>query len=578
MSPRRRDCAFGTRSAIISERQPVTTAPFALPAEAPVTVAAPGAARKKDMPAYFAAHGRFGTVMVVAAVVMLASCGAASYFVRDNIVRPASTCAGSSFYDVQAGDNWNTRWKRYMYPPQSGDYGDVSCCAMSNAAVSSQWTSLPESCPAGCSASGNTCSLGGCHGDYEKRAVLFNKCMNNVARAAKCPPHVNDTGRMYAHFSRNSDGDLDRFAADFDPDTGRRAVFLDVDDFLADCFARIDYADQRTTYGPILLGVFLLPTLIWLAVVLEMTLCWKKRATAKKLNTSDKSEKVAAASDTVDGAAAAASEQSITLEDPEAAAGTVADLAADKAAGSAGAFGGVFGGGKPSADAAAAQGAAAAAVAAPPSVPTTAAPKLGARLENSRAALGSGLVLSEMAAKKMKGDGKLAKGLRAFVDSALFGLLKHIVGTWTTLASQQAAFLVPTNRYVTDQILLGGAIVAASLLTPVLFVGRLERTHVLFDGVPAQSDDTPRPRPSAPAPRPAPGARSRGWERTSARRRRRRVVVPPRRCSPSSTRWWRSSPSSPSSSRRRGRRGWWPSRPSTPSRCSTSARRPCCPS
>ena len=60
--------------------------------------------------------------------------------------------------------------------------------------------------------------------------------------------------------------------------------------------------------------------------------------------------------------------------------------------------------------------------AAPPKV------SLGAGLENTRNALGKGLVLSELAAKKMKGDGKLAKGLRAWVDSALFALLKHISG------------------------------------------------------------------------------------------------------------------------------------------------------
>ena len=99
---------------------------------------------------------------------------------------------------------------------------------MSNAGESASWAVLPESCPAGCTT--GTCSLGGCHEDYEERAVRFNDCMRNVARAATCPPHVNDTGRMYAHYQLTEDGELDRFAAQFDPDTGRRAVFLDMDD------------------------------------------------------------------------------------------------------------------------------------------------------------------------------------------------------------------------------------------------------------------------------------------------------------------------------------------------------------
>ena len=77
----------------------------------------------------------YAKVMFCAAVFVLLGSTFATFFVQQQIVSPKGThCVGKSFYDVTKGkSSWNRRWKRFVYPPQSGDYGDVSCCDMSNA-------------------------------------------------------------------------------------------------------------------------------------------------------------------------------------------------------------------------------------------------------------------------------------------------------------------------------------------------------------------------------------------------------------------------------------------------------------
>ena len=160
----------------------------------------------------------YARIMLCAAVVVFLGAAFATFFVQQQIVNPkGSHCIGKSFYNVAKGkSSWNRRWKRFVYPPQSGNYGDVSCCDMSNAEKSSSWDKLPETCPAGCSS--GTCSLGGYPKEYSERAKRFNACMERVHETVTCPPHVNDTGRMFSHYQRNAEGELDRFAADFDPE------------------------------------------------------------------------------------------------------------------------------------------------------------------------------------------------------------------------------------------------------------------------------------------------------------------------------------------------------------------------
>ena len=94
-------------------------------------------------------------------VFMLAACAYATNYVQSTVATTTTHCEGASFYSVKPGSSWNKRWKRFVHPPQSGNYGDVSCCDKNNGAeASSRWDALPETCPSGCAT--GTCSLGGC--------------------------------------------------------------------------------------------------------------------------------------------------------------------------------------------------------------------------------------------------------------------------------------------------------------------------------------------------------------------------------------------------------------------------------
>jgi hypothetical protein len=366
----------------------------------------------------------FARITVGIAVVVFLGCAYATIFVQDQIVSPqGAKCVGKSFYEVQKGKSaWNIRWKRFMYPPQSGDYGDVSCCAMNNAEQSSSWDKLPETCPSGCSS--GTCSLGGCPKEYSQRAKRFNACMERVAEVSRCPPHVNDTGRMFAHYQRNSKGELDRFAADFDPNTNRRAVFLDIDDFLSDCEARIAFADQRLKYGGLLLVILLLPTIVWIGIIVEMVLCRKRYLSASR----KKHEKYQETQEKAENAVDSAGDVEL-MENPMKV----------------------------------------------PAVITT-----DLKIEN---AAGKVIAISKIAAKKLEGNNsQWATCFKDWVQSAYFELLKFVFGVAVTLASQQASFLSPTNRYITEQQLLGNAIVVSSICTPVFFGLGLARARLLFDG------------------------------------------------------------------------------------------------
>ena len=369
------------------------------------------------------------------AIFMAVACTIATFTVYNQIVSPPTSCVGPSFYEVQKPTGaWNKRWKRFIYPPQSGNYGDVSCCS-SNAPASSEWKTLPTTCPSGCSS--GTCSLGGCHSEYEARAVRFNSCMEKVRLAAKCPPHVNDTGRMYSHYQRNAEGELDRFAADFDPVTNRRAVFLDMDDFLDDCEARISYAEQRNEYGSTILVVFLIPTFAWLLIVAEMLFSPKKRSQSKAEMAVEKAE--------------------MAVEKAEAAstAGDIVDKVQQNNKYTV------------------------------PSKPDTSNMISNSMKSRPTAeeATGKILSISETLSEKLKRKNwKCAIALRACTKSAYFELFKFVFGSFTTLASQQGTFLSPTNRYVTDQLLLGSAIIASAIGTPILHVWKADIVHVLYDG------------------------------------------------------------------------------------------------
>ena len=85
--------------------------------------------------------------------------------------------------------------------------------------------------------------------------------------------------------------------------------------------------------------------------------------------------------------------------------------------------------------------------------------------------------------KKLEGNNsQWATCFKDWVQSAYFELLKFVFGVAVTLASQQASFLSPTNRYITEQQLLGNAIVVSSICTPVFFGLGLARARLLFDG------------------------------------------------------------------------------------------------
>jgi hypothetical protein len=253
--------------------------------------------------------------------------------------------------------------------------------------------------------------------------------MEQVGLATKCPPHVNDTGRMYSHYSRTADGELDRFAADVSPITKRRAVFLDIDDFLDDCESRINYAHTRSAYGSTVLVVFLIPTVAWISIAVEMLLHCQRLSHSK----AEKAlEKVAAVGDVVD-------------------VGVVGDINVSKMKYKMA--------GKPAG---------------------TSTVKYKPTLEETTGGL---LSISETAAEKLKRKNwKCAIALRSCTKSAYFQLFKFCFGTFTTLASQQGTFLSPTNRYVTDQLLLGSAIIVSAIGTPILHVWRAKIAHVLFDG------------------------------------------------------------------------------------------------
>ena len=360
----------------------------------------------------------FALSMVVVAACIFVACAYATAHVRGLLLAEGTggRCEGPSFYEYRPKDSaWNKRWKRFVYPPARNSYGEVGCCDGS-AVTSAEWTKLPETCPVGC----GTCAGGACPEEYSERAKRFNKCMASVHRASKCPPHVNDTGRMYAHYARNSQGELDRFSADFDPTNGKRAVFLEMDSFLDDCEARIAYADQQEEYSSTVVGVLLVPTAVWLVILAEMVLCWKKRARGSSQEAHEKADK------RQDGA------QSAT------------DTAGE--------------------------------------IELTDNPMAGGPNMDATAGVENIMALSEIAASRLKGDGKCKTGLRACVNSAYFEQFKFLFGTVLTLYSQQNSFLQPTNRYITDQQLLGGAIAISALCTPILFGLRLERSHTLFDG------------------------------------------------------------------------------------------------
>ena len=108
-----------------------------------------------------------------------------------------------------------------------------------------------------------------CRDGYDALAKRFNKCMESVHRAmTACPPHTNDTGRMYSHYARNPDGELDRFAADFSPGRGAAQGSLPQHTILSGRLrGSISYADQREKLGPFVFASLVALFALWCCVL-----------------------------------------------------------------------------------------------------------------------------------------------------------------------------------------------------------------------------------------------------------------------------------------------------------------------
>ena len=77
----------------------------------------------------------FALALAGVALVVFVACAYAAGFVQ-SAVSFSQHCEGASFYAIKPNRGmWNKRWKRFVHPPQSGNYGDVSCCDSNNGAV-----------------------------------------------------------------------------------------------------------------------------------------------------------------------------------------------------------------------------------------------------------------------------------------------------------------------------------------------------------------------------------------------------------------------------------------------------------
>lgn len=407
-----------------------------------------------------------------------------------------SSCTAASGCNWNAGRRlqaiqWNHRWRQWMAPPGRG-ISDVGSCGTQQ---DLSGDSLPGTCPDGCN----------CHANYTAIAERFNACMQRVAEVRSCPRHVDCAGSMFSHFSRLDDGGLDDFAAMYNDD-GQRCVFLDREDFLDDCEARIAYADQRTRFGFLAAVTFSIPAFAWVCVLFEMLFCYgrlvRRAATVSSSSTTtapaavdaDAIEPKRARVEMLEEKAAKASDVALDIEakcgEHAVEDGTSVGVAAvQMAAGPADRelmqAAATRAKSALSKDASTvAQNAANAGVddlknaAAAGMHPANLGTMTGA-LGATKRVLGSGISIVERGAG---GKGKTAQKLKTCKDSEYMHLAQAVLGEVTELASQYAAFSNPTARYITQPIFLGILITTSSMLTPPLHILAWKKTLIIFNG------------------------------------------------------------------------------------------------
>jgi hypothetical protein len=103
------------------------------------------------------------------------------------------------------------------------------------------------------------------YGGSEGHAARFNTCMSQMSRFRGCVPHVDCDSEYIAHQYTT-----ETFNYIVGNDGSTLCPYIDRENFLSACEARIAYADQRDRYGWLLVLTMGLPALLWVAATLRM--------------------------------------------------------------------------------------------------------------------------------------------------------------------------------------------------------------------------------------------------------------------------------------------------------------------
>ena len=96
-------------------------------------------------------------------------------------------------------------------------------------------------------------------------AARFNRCMDNLHRLRSCVPHVDEDGTLVDHQYIE-----ETFNYIESNDQTRQFPYIDRENFLESCEARISYADQRDQFGWVLPVVLAVPTALYLVLLIYM--------------------------------------------------------------------------------------------------------------------------------------------------------------------------------------------------------------------------------------------------------------------------------------------------------------------
>jgi len=216
-----------------------------------------------------AAMGARGAAVL--AVAALISAAAVALFAFSLTVLDSPGCDARRYSTNELYED-NTQWRRWWasYNKARGCEGAFIYGAGSGGLTPLE--ELEEDCslqepPRGgeCDACADT-GYGGA-GGY---AARFNRCMKEMPRLRECVPQVDDDGTLVSH--HYSDETFNYIVAN---DGTTLLPYIDREDFLAACEARVGYADQRDNFGWALQATMAVPAVVWLLVTLHMACSWR---------------------------------------------------------------------------------------------------------------------------------------------------------------------------------------------------------------------------------------------------------------------------------------------------------------